>query len=404
VASGGNELGFALIDFDNHYYEPDDCFTRHLASADAGVAVNIRRRREGGMGRVFIGDDPYKFYRVTQTDYIAGPGAFRDYFDGKTDKPDIADRRVFPRDIPSFMQAEARLEEMDSQQVDAAVLFPTLFISVADGLCRDATTAYANLKAFNRWLEEDWGYDNVGRIFAAPMILLLDPAQVVNELERLLESGARVIGIVPANAGGRSPADPVFDPFWARLAEAGVPAAFHAGDSGFQYLYGQFWSEDSSLPYEAFSPLQHFLAIVERPIVDVLASLVLQNLFGRFPSLRIVSVENGSEWVPGLLKSMDKAFRAHRGVETVGGQLCELPSETFRRHIYVSPFAEDDVYSLIDLIGSDRVLMGSDYPHPEGVAAPLDFAEKFSKLDTVEQRLVLRDNAASLLRLGNNRP
>lgn len=388
---------YPLIDFDNHYYEPDDCFTRHMPAALRERAINIRRRSEGGRGRVFIGDDPYVFYRVTQTDYIAAPGAFRDYFEGKVDKPDIGDRQVFPREIPGFMEPSARLEMLQDQGVDVAVMFPTLYISVSNALSADVEMGYANLTAFNRWLEDDWGFDRDGKIISAPMMLLADPDLAVAELERVLNAGARVIGLVPGPVQGRSPADPVFDPFWARVAEAGIPAAFHAGDSGFQYLYGRAWGEEPDRPYEKFTPLQHFFSFVERPIVDTLAAVVLQNLFGRFPSLRIISVENGCSWVADLLKTMDKAYRSHRDAETIGGRLTEMPSETFRTNVWVSPFGEDDVVSLIGTIGAEHAVMGSDYPHPEGMVAPMDFVGKVAGLPPRVQRQFLRDNGASLL-------
>ena len=65
----------------------------------------------------------------------------------------------------------------------------------------------------------------------------------------------------------------------------------------------------------------------------------------------------------------------------------------------MAPFFEDDVPALVDLIGAENVLFGSDWPHPEGVAAPLDFLEEIESLDPAQTRLIMRENTAGLLGL-----
>ena len=63
----------------------------------------------------------------------------------------------------------------------------------------------------------------------------------------------------------------------------------------------------------------------------------------------------------------------------------------------MSPFYEDDVVGLARLIGDDRVLAGSDYPHPEGLLWPAEFADEVRELPDDAQRRILRDNLASLV-------
>ena len=65
-------------------------------------------------------------------------------------------------------------------------------------------------------------------------------------------------------------------------------------------------------------------------------------------------------------------------------------------HLYVSPFYEGDIVGLVRSIGPERVLSGSDYPHPEGVAAPIDFAARLEGLTVAEVRMMMGDNAAHL--------
>ena len=66
------------------------------------------------------------------------------------------------------------------------------------------------------------------------------------------------------------------------------------------------------------------------------------------------------------------------------------------QHLYVSPFYEEDVVGLVNSIGAERILMGSDYPHAEGVADPIDWLRKLDGLDAGSVRMIMRDNAARL--------
>ena len=95
------------------------------------------------------------------------------------------------------------------------------------------------LRAFNRWLDEDWGFAYQDRIFGVPFLSLSDLDRAIVELEWVISRGARVItlrnGPVFTPEGCRSPADPAFDPFWARVAEARLVVAPHAGfDDGYR--------------------------------------------------------------------------------------------------------------------------------------------------------------------------
>ena len=131
----------------------------------------------------------------------------------------------------------------------------------------------------------------------------------------------------------------------------------------------------------------------------MLANLILNNLFGRFPRLRVLSIENGSDWVPGLLQGMDKAAKVGRRSAPVGGHVQDLPSEVFRRHCWVSPYFEEDPVPLSELISVDRILFGSDWPHSEGIAEPAEFAGKLTALGKDGTRKVMRSNVAELIGL-----
>jgi predicted TIM-barrel fold metal-dependent hydrolase len=131
--------------------------------------------------------------------------------------------------------------------------------------------------------------------------------------------------------------------------------------------------------------------------MDTFAALVLHNLFGRFPNVRCLSVENGSLWVPYLLKVMNKMNGMGRNGPWLGGRVTERPSDIFKRHVFVSPYHEEDVVALTETIGVGQVLFGSDFPHPEGLARPAEFAARLAGLDGHAVRRVMRDNLSGLL-------
>lgn len=120
----------------------------------------------------------------------------------------------------------------------------------------------AALTAFNRWLEEEWGFCSAASpIYGSPLLNLTDMDWAISELERVLARGAKLVHLRPGPvAGQRSPADPAHDPFWARCAEAGIPVDFHLGNSGDSAYYSALWGKTPNPPNHRFSPFQRACA------------------------------------------------------------------------------------------------------------------------------------------------
>ncbi|MDN2498531.1 amidohydrolase [Nocardia nova] len=390
-------MEYGLIDADGHYYEPDDCFSRHIESRFADRTIRVERGTDG-LGRIFLRGQR-TFMSVMPGDYASAPGALQGLFVGGVADGFTHREVVTSKDHPEFAERGARLAVLDRQGVDATIMLPTLGVAVEYDLRDDIELTYASLRAFNRWLEEDWGYGADGRLFGVPMLSLLDIDQAVRELHRVLDAGARMVHLCPGPVAGRSPADPIFDPFWATVSDAGIPVAFHVSNSGYQHFYGTHWSENPDNPSHQQSPLQWALCNTERPVVDTLIALTLHNLFGRHPGVKIVSIENGSNWLRPLFKTIDKAAALGRRGPMIGGKLPPRPSEALAEHLWVCPFPEDDVHDLIDAIGADHVLFGSDFPHPEGLREPRDYLPRLETCDPTVRHQVLRGNTAGLLGL-----
>jgi predicted TIM-barrel fold metal-dependent hydrolase len=284
---------------------------------------------------------------------------------------------------------------MDDQGLAGAFFFPTLGVGMEQPLLADPPAAVEAFRAFNRWLDEDWGFAYRERIFAAPYLTLVDIDRAVEELEWVLDHGARIIlvgvGPVVTASGGRAPSDPHFDPFWARVNEAGVTLGLHGGDSAYS-RYLEHWGQSSEM--EAFRANALRTLLSHDPIHDTVAAMLADGFFHRFPNIRVASIELGSTWAFHLFEKLGKAY----------GQtphaFAEDPRETFRRHVWVSPFYEDDLAALKDLVGVDRILMGSDWPHAEGLADPVSYVHDLRRAGYTDEeaRVVMRDNGLALSR------
>jgi predicted TIM-barrel fold metal-dependent hydrolase len=230
------------------------------------------------------------------------------------------------------------------------------------------------------------------------MISLRDVDAAVKELEWVLERGGRMIGMLPGPVGGCAPGHPMFDAFWSRANEAGITVAFHVGESGYNEMFSVHWGEEPNPSSHSQSAFQWTNFYGDRPIMDTISSLIYHNFFGRFPNVKVFSVENGSLWVPYLMKAMDKMKGMGRHGPWPGGRPPGLPSEIFKRHVYVNPYHEEDHVALVNLIGASQVLFGSDYPHPEGLENPEEFPSQLQgQLPDDQLRMVLRDNARRLV-------
>jgi predicted TIM-barrel fold metal-dependent hydrolase len=296
------------------------------------------------------------------------------------------------------------LAEMDRQGIEAVIMLPSMNIHVEHDMRHDVPAAYANLRSFNRWVEEDWGFHHEDRIFGVPYLSLLDADMAVAELERVLNLGARLVMIKSGPVAGRSPADRSLDPFWARLNEAGVPVLVHLDNGGYTEFFSSSWGEDPNPNERDVTPFQWYSCFGSRPFMDTLALLILHNLFGRFPNLRLISVSNGADWVGQIMRLdsfADSSFPYPHNEDKwwPGGRLAMRPSETLRRHVYVAPFVYENVAALVGTLGADHVLMASDYPHPEGFADASTFTELLGDLSADDTKKVMRDNTAGLLGL-----
>jgi len=389
-------LDYPAIDVDNHYYEPLDAFTRHLDKKFKRRGVQMVA--EGKRTLAVIGDRVNHFIPNPTFDPIIVPGCLDLLFRGVIpDGIDPASLMKVERltEHPEYQNRDARITVMDTQGIETAFMLPTFGCGVEEALKHDIEATMASVHAFNLWLDEDWGFERPDhRIIAAPIISLADPGKALEELDFVLARGAKLVLVRPAPVPGaakpRSLGDPVHDPAWARLAEAKVPVGFHLSDSGYQRIAAMWGGTSTFEGFGAKDPLDQLL-LDDRAIHDTMASMIVHGVFTRHPQLKAVSIENGSYFVHRLIKRLKKAANNQPKM------FPEDPVEQLRNNVWIAPYYEDDLPELAEVLGVEKILFGSDWPHGEGLESPLSFVEELTRFNDADIRKIMRDNALDLL-------
>ena len=395
------KLDFPVFDADNHFYETTDAFTRYLPAEYKDVLKYVEVK---GRTKLAIKNRITEYIPNPTFNVVAPPGA--DELKYKLENPDSTtkpgDKPLVepPRSIkaiPAFFEPEARLELLNELGIDRALMWPTLASVLEERLADDPVATHVVIHSFNQWVLDHWSFNGDDRIFPVPVVTLPIIDRALEELDWLVERGARIILIRPApvpdfNGRRRSFALPEFDRFWKKVEEADLVVGMHASDSGTNRYVNEFEGRDNEfLPFVAKSAFVEFLHAETRMISDVVASVITHGMTTRFPKLRILPVENGSAWVRPMVDRLEKVYERKKEL------FDENPVEVFKRNIWVHPFHEEDPKGLIDLVGVDRVCFGSDYPHPEGLYDPLTYVDELASLSKADQAKVMGGNLADLV-------
>jgi predicted TIM-barrel fold metal-dependent hydrolase len=427
-------LPYRINDADNHFVEPTDMYERYIEPRWRDKVVRVVRDERGRHVQLYAGRpsktrlsrdcapqteaELAELLRALDPERAADPS---NPGDGRARTPgmllnrlnpyrgDAAQRRAlienFMRQEPAWGSRDLRLALMDEQGIHAALMFPGVLLALEYEFQDDVDALNANAQAYNRWVHAEVGYAWQGRMFLPAYIPLADPDWAVHELERVIREGAPLVEIITGHAhggranprGGRSVADPVFDPFWARIDEARVRVATHLGPTDYA-KYGADWSEDPSAVLGDFDALQWVFYWGDRPAMETVAGMILHGLFSRFPHVRVCLSEQGTVWLPYLLRKLDHAFLL--GHRTRWGRLDRRPSEIFREHFVVAPFPEENVRRVVAEVGIEPIVFGSDFPHGEGLPFPGEYvAAQLEDMPEAHVSAIMRDNLARFLDL-----
>jgi predicted TIM-barrel fold metal-dependent hydrolase len=388
------ELPYTTFDADNHMYETREAMTKFLPPEYKGIVkyVDIDGRTKLAL-------------RDKISDYIPNPtfakvavpgGAGYDVTKGGKGMNVRAGgfgKLVAMPGIDAFFEPEARLELMKEMGIDRTLLWPTLASAVEERLADDPDAVCVVIHALNEWMHEHWTYVYSDALFSTPIISLAVLERALEELEFVADRGAKIflvrVAPVPTWKGRRSFALPEFDPFWERVQELGLVVGMHSGDPG----YTRYINEWEGIPDLEQNISRHarraspgFLSLSSEKdnLVDALASIIGHGLATRFPKLRFMPVEFDSRWIRPFYAKLQRA------ASETPMFFDEDPVEVFNRNVWVHAFHEPDPKGLIDVgIPVDHLMFGSDFPHPEGMADPLSYAEIVKDLPLEQQALIM---------------
>lgn len=356
-------VAMRIVDADGHVVEQPDLWVRHAPA-----------RFHDAAPRIVVDDAGYARYRLEGR--LTPRLPFMKVVRGPDERPGF----VPP---PGGMDPVRRLEDLDRERIAAVVLYPSTALLL--GGVEDPETATGLCRAYNDWLR-DYCRAVPGRLLGVAAVPLQEPAAAVAEAVRAARDlGFRAIFVRPNPCGGRTLADRAYDALWATCAEAGLAVGVHEGTTLNVPTAGADRFPDFLSQHAVSHPLEQMLACV---------TLVTGGVLERHPALRVVFLESGCGWVPYWLERLDEHH------ERWGFMLPSLrtrPSELFRRQCWVScEGGERTLPATVALVGADRLVWASDYPHPDATfpGAPAALLERADLAPDVKERIMTHNPTA----------
>jgi predicted TIM-barrel fold metal-dependent hydrolase len=236
----------------------------------------------------------------------------------------------------------------------------------------DPTLRYGAARAHNRHMADFCSTDE--RLMGVAIVPLDDPALAMEELDYVLGEGLPAVWVPHRPCGDRSPGHVDLDPFWARLAEAGVAFTLHVGGAPLQMA--KAWMNNGRAPTKDWmgggeNLRTKDIALLHEGPEAFLTMMVLDGVFERHPTLRGASVELGAGWVPELLRRLDWVVKTWGRTDANLQGWARRPSEQLTQQMAFTPFVFEEVGAFIDGSNPDLYLFSTDYPHVEGGRNPI---------------------------------
>ena len=287
--------------------------------------------------------------------------------------------KVMIRDTHKYKQRkikgagpDSHVQAMKAMGTDITFLYPTVGLWMFGVDSMDGKLAGALTRAYNNWLREFCSYDTqVLRGVGA--INLHEPAEMVPELHRIAEFGWKAVFLRPNLVKGRSLSDPAYEPFWTECERLGIAISLHEGTHSRLPTTGYDRFESRFAMHACSHPMEHMMALL---------SLIEGGVLERHPKLRVAFLESGCGWLPYWLWRLDEAEYQHLAWE-VKDNVKMKPSEYFRRQCFIAVEpSEPYLDRIIDFLGEDNIILGSDYPHidhdPEILNEAVEWSDRLS--------------------------
>ena len=317
----------------------------------------------GSMGR------PYKPGEIGRSDRMAATGLYEDGRNGI--------RRISDPDL--------RLKDQDRDGVQAEVLYGILGVG---NRMHDPEASAEVFRIYNDWLA-DFQRRHPQRYAGLACVPNSDIATAVYETHRAAKLGLK--GVVMAlNATTMPMWDPAWEPLWAAAEACGLPLSFHTVGS-----LSHLQVVKPELQRTAFAV---YIIGFQLAVADFLTAMIFSGALERHPQLRIVLAESGIGWIPYLLERLDYEWED----QFTDLPIRRKPSEYWRRQMFATYQQDAAGIRMLDVLGEDNIMWGSDFPHPDGVwpDSRQYIQEQLGHLPEATRRKLVRDNAAKLYGFG----
>jgi predicted TIM-barrel fold metal-dependent hydrolase len=365
------------VDADGHVLEPRNTWIDYIDPAFRDRAIRIAIDDHGDEV-LLIDGHPVEGMR----NGLAGMGGINlDFVDALDRSGKLRYEDGCP---PGGYDPAARLEVMDDEGIDIALLYPTLGICW-EGFVTEPALARAYARAYNRYIVDFCSHDPV-RLVPVAHISLIDEVGAVEEVVRSRDAGCRAVYLSPdvASRAGRGLSDPAFDRFWSTVEDLDIPIGFHVvvrDQSSFQRPIIERTGGQALFGFA-------FLAI---DVMAAFTEMLASGVFEKHPRLRCTVLESGATWIAAWLDRMDHKFEVMRSITPTSMK----PSEYFFRQCLVSADPDETVIApIIEAVGADYFVWASDYPHIDasfGVVG--EIRSRLTSLSEEDQAKVLGLNA-----------
>jgi len=375
-------MDYRVISADCHLdlpWLPPDLFT---SQASAAMRDRMPFVTDGPKGPIWVSK------RGSQFGLVNGMGsAGREYVPGVIHRSDrMASTGLYDdgkRGIRRLTDPDLRLKDQARDGVQAEVLYGIL--GTSDRL-QDPEAAVEMMRIYNEWLA-GFCATHPDRYAGLACIPSLSIEAAVTEIERVAKRGiARGIEIANSHDMPRL-WDPVWEPVWRAAATAGLPVHFHT--------IGAKRADWSMMPprVQRVAFATHITGF-QLHMADVLMSVIFAGVLERYPNLKLVIGESGIGWIPYVLDRMDLEWED----QFKDLDLTMRPSEYWRRQCKATYQSDRIGVALLEELGPETIMWGSDFPHPDGVwPDSQEFIQKeLGHLAPATRRKVVCENAGRL--------
>ena len=374
---------YKIFSADSHVSEPADLWVQRIDEEYQFRAPRMEKReRNGKLQDFFIyeGFPPHGVGVGLGAAARTGPGGsnFRETGKGYADA------------LSGGWDPAQRLLDQDVDGVEGEILHTTLGFRLF--WLEDAGLQRACFRAYNDWLAEFCSH-SPSRLVGVPLISLTDMDAAVAELNRCERIGLRGAMVWLSPPSDQPPySSKYYDPFWAACQEIDTPVVLHeitGGGHESKLSASAYWREDWSMS----------TLIRPHEVQRTLGTMILSGLFDRFPRLKIISAENGTDWLTwyvGRLRRID-----NRIANSFGVQLNERPLEYFKRNVSFTYINEQDIVQNRDIVGVNNLMFATDYPHSASTfPKSQEIVERdMASIPEEEKRKLIHDNVLRIFNI-----